>query len=128
MNSFFFLSHSEESLHGDEQQDIRHELKNSNNMQSHLSADLNEFREDPDSSFFTYFMFLMFVIVTFYVAYHNKSKILALLIEGRRSRTYSSRNGCRRKSHSAEYRRLDSNLEEAIQSGGGQVLTTQIIY
>lgn len=102
---------------------------NSDNVHDRQSAGFNEFREDPDSSFFSYFMFLMLVVIACYVAYHNKSKILALLIEGRRSRTYSSRNGSRRKAHSAEYRKLDSNLEEAIQSGGGgQGLSTQIIY
>lgn len=31
---------------------------NSNNLQSPLSADINEFREDNESSFFSYFMFL----------------------------------------------------------------------
>lgn len=71
-------------------------------------------------------MFLMFIVVTFYVAYHNKSKILALLIEGRRRNP--SRGGGRKPRHSAEYRKLDSNLEEAIQSDGGHVLSTQIIY
>lgn len=69
-----------------------------------------------------------FLIITFYVAYHNKSKILALLIEGRRGRAHSSRGASRRKSHSAEYRKLDCNLEEAIQSGGSQTLSSQIIY
>lgn len=107
--------------------EVRNDLKSSNNMQSSLLADTADFREDKESSFFPYFMFLMFVIVTFYVAYHNKSKILALLIEGRRSRTYSSR-GSRRKQHSAEYRKLDSNLEEAIQSDGSHMTTSQIIY
>lgn len=111
----------------DGQHETPHE-SNSNNLQSPLSADMKEFREDNESSFFSYFMFLMFVIITFYVAYHNKSKILALLIEGRRGRTYSSRGGSRRKSHSAEYRKLDCNLEEAIQSGGSKTLSTQIIY
>lgn len=102
---------------------------NSNNLLSQQSAGFNQVHVDPDSSFFSYFMFLMLVVIAVYVAYHNKSKILALLIEGRRSRTYSSRNGSRRKAHSAEYRKLDSNLEEAIQSGGGsQGLSTQIIY
>lgn len=101
---------------------------NMHNTQSRLLANQVEFHEDKESSFFPYFMFLMFVVVTFYVAYHNKSKILALLIEGRRSRSYSSRGGGRRKQHSAEYRKLDSNLEEAIQSDGGHVLSTQIIY
>lgn len=102
-------------------------VNNMHNTQSRLID--NQFRADKESSFFPYFMFLMFVVVTFYVAYHNKSKILALLIEGRRSRSYSSRGGSgRRKQHSAEYRKLDSNLEEAIQSDGGHVLSTQIIY
>lgn len=96
-------------------------------MQSPLLADVADFHEDKESRFFPYFMFLMFVVVTFYVTYHNKSKILALLIEGRRSRSYS-RGGSRRKQHSAEYRKLDSNLEEAIQSDGGHVMSTQIIY
>lgn len=31
---------------------------NSNNLQSPLSANINEFREDNESSFFSYFMFL----------------------------------------------------------------------
>lgn len=108
------------------EQDGRNDQKNSNVMQSPLSADSPGFREDKESSFFPYFMFLMFVIVTCYVAYHNKSKILALLIEGRRSRSYS--RGGRRKQHSAEYRKLDSNLEEAIQSDGSHMTSSQIIY
>lgn len=126
---------TEEENHNDEQ-DVPLENNNNNidmnnmhNTQSRLLANQVEFREDKESSFFPYFMFLMFVVVTFYVAYHNKSKILALLIEGRRSRSYSSRGGSRRKQHSAEYRKLDSNLEEAIQSDGGHgVMSTQIIY
>lgn len=108
--------------------EVQNSIKSSNKNVAPLSADLTDFHEDKDSGFFPYFMFLMFVIVTFYVAYHNKSKILALLIEGRRSRSYSSRGGSRRKQHSAEYRKLDSNLEEAIQSDGGHVMSTQIIY
>lgn len=84
-------------------------------------------RRDTESSFFSYFMFLMCLIIIFYIAYHNKSKILALLIEGRRGNRPRG-GGSRRKSHSAEYRKLDSNLEEAIQSGGSQMLSTQIIY
>lgn len=86
-----------------------------------------KFEDGPDSNFFAYLMFLMLITIILYVAYHNKTKVLALLIEGRRSRSGYSRNGNRRKHHSAEYRKLDSNLEEAIQSSG-QVLSTQIIY
>lgn len=100
--------------------------KGSSSNTQPLTADQPEFRQDKQSNFFPLLMFAMFIVVTFYVAYHNKSKILALLIEGRRRN--SSRGGGRRNKHSAEYRKLDSNLEEAIQSDGGHVLSTQIIY
>lgn len=80
---------------------------------------------DDGSNFLAYLIFLMFLTGISYVGYHNKTKVLALVIEGRRGRRYS-RNGGRRR-HSAEYRRLDSNLEEAIQSNS-QVHVTQIIY
>lgn len=94
---------------------------NSNNLSSDALFD------DTDSNFFSYLMLLMFMTIIFYVLYHNKTKVLALVIEGRRGHSGYSRNGSRRKHHSAEYRKLDSNLEEAIQSND-QVLTTQIIY
>ncbi|XP_055588235.1 trans-Golgi network integral membrane protein TGN38-like [Uranotaenia lowii] len=89
------------------------------------------FFEDPDSNFFSYFMFAMFACVVCYVGYHNKSKLLALVLEGRRSNGTSrggfSKNG---RKHTAAYRKLDSNLEEAItsNSAGSNRSTTQIIY
>lgn len=86
---------------------------------------MNHDISDDGSNFFSYLMFLMLLTCILYVVYHNKTKVLALVIEGRRGRRYS-RSGGRRK-HSAEYRRLDSNLEEAIQSSG-QVHAAQIIY
>lgn len=104
--------------------ELQEDSKSGSNTQR-LIADQPAFRDDKQSNFFPLLMFAMFIVVTFYVAYHNKSKILALLIEGRRRN--SSRGGGRRKQH-IEYRKLDSNLEEAIQSDGGHVLSTQIIY
>ena len=83
------------------------------------------FYADSDSNFFSYFMFLMLACVIAYVAYHNKQKILALILEGRRTRT--SGRGGRRKQHTAAYQKLDSNLEEAIQSSG-HVHSNQVIY
>lgn len=83
--------------------------------------------DDTESNFFSYLMFLMVITIILYIVYHNKTKVLALVIEGRRGRSGYSRNGSRRKHHSAEYRKLDSNLEEAIQSND-QGLTAQIIY
>ncbi|XP_059621740.1 trans-Golgi network integral membrane protein 1-like [Phlebotomus argentipes] len=79
--------------------------------------------QDPDkSNFFTYFMALMAVCILAYVVYHNKTKVLALVLEGRRSS-----QGRGRRKHTAAYRKLDSNLEEAITSSAAS-RTTQIIY
>lgn len=102
------------------------------------------FYEETDSNFFAYFMFLMVGCVLAYVVYHNKKKMIAFLLEGRRgstgrgggslgSRSRSrggggggSGNGSSRK-HTAAYQKLDSNLEEAITSTG-QSRSSQIIY
>lgn len=84
--------------------------------------------DDPyadNSNFFAYFMFSMFVCVVCYVGYHNKSKVFALVLEGRR--TSGGRNGIGRRKHTAAYRKLDTNLEEAISSNSSG-RTTQIIY
>lgn len=91
-------------------------------------------QEDPffdqdDSNFFSYFLFMMFVCILCYVAYHNKSKLLALVVEGRRSN--SGRGGFSKgRKHTAAYRKLDSNLEEAITSNAAASSrsTSQIIY
>ena len=81
------------------------------------------FKNDDDSNFFTFFMCIMLVCIIAYVVYHNKTKVLALLLEGRR--TSGGRNG--RRKHTASYRKLDTNLEEAISSNANS-RTTQIIY
>lgn len=85
----------------------------------------DQYANSVDSNFFAYFMFLMFVCVVCYVGYHNKSKVLALVLEGRR--TSGGRNGIGRRKHTAAYRKLDTNLEEAISSNSSG-RTTQIIY
>uniref|UniRef100_A0A182Y8L1 Uncharacterized protein n=1 Tax=Anopheles stephensi TaxID=30069 RepID=A0A182Y8L1_ANOST len=87
------------------------------------------FYEQKDSNFFPYFLFAMFSCAMLYVAYHNKSKLLALVVEGRR--TSSGRGGFSKgRKHTAAYRKLDSNLEEAITSGSGSGghSSSQIIY
>lgn len=87
------------------------------------------FFEQDDSNFFAYFLFMMFMFILCYVAYHNKSKLLALLLEGRR--TNSGRGGFNKgRKHTAAYRKLDSNLEEAITSNAaaGSRSPSQIIY
>ncbi|XP_058458940.1 trans-Golgi network integral membrane protein TGN38-like isoform X1 [Malaya genurostris] len=93
-----------------------------------------ELRDDPffeetDSNFFSYFLFVMFACIVCYVAYHNKAKLFALVLEGRRNN--SGRGGFSKgRKHTAAYRKLDSNLEEAITSSatGNSRSTSQIIY
>jgi hypothetical protein len=72
------------------------------------------FEEDPDSNFFTYLCIVMFLSILLYILYHNRQKILGLLIEGRRgSRRQRERS---RGGSKAAYSKLDCNLEEAITS------------
>lgn len=90
---------------------------------------VDPFFEESDSNFFSYFLFVMFACIVCYVAYHNKSKLLALALEGRRSST--GRGGFSKgRKHTAAYRKLDSNLEEAIMSNSAASSRSQqqIIY
>ncbi|XP_049812468.1 trans-Golgi network integral membrane protein 2-like isoform X1 [Schistocerca nitens] len=75
---------------------------------------------DDDSHFFAYFMTTMVFCIVGYLLFHNKQKILALALEGR------SRRG-RRRPNTSGYRKLDSNLEEAI-SSSKSASVTQVIY
>jgi len=65
---------------------------------------------NDESNFFSYFMLLSLVCILAYLVFHNKQKILALILEGRR------RQGTRRKSGGRQYSKLntDSNLEDTM--------------
>jgi len=76
---------------------------------------------DEQSSFFGYFILLSIVAIIAYLVFHNKQKILALVLEGRR------RQGNRRRSGGREYRKLDSNLEDTMDPGKETSLR-QVIY
>ncbi|XP_033334084.2 uncharacterized protein LOC117224951 [Megalopta genalis] len=69
-------------------------------------------RTDEESHFFTYFTILSLISIAAYIGYYNKQKILAIVLEGRRSR--NSRG--RRRPSTANYRKLDCTLEEAVTS------------
>ncbi|XP_050086247.1 trans-Golgi network integral membrane protein 2-like [Anopheles aquasalis] len=96
-----------------------------------IQGPVDPFYNQNDSNFFSYFLFAMFSCALCYVAYHNKSKLLGLVVEGR-PRTSSGRGGFSKgRKHTAAYRKLDSNLEEAITSGSapaGSHSSSQIIY
>lgn len=66
--------------------------------------------DDGSSNFFGYFMFLSIVAIAAYLVFHNKQKILALILEGRR------RQSSRRRMDGKEYRRVDTNLEDTMTS------------
>ncbi|XP_076659421.1 uncharacterized protein LOC143362831 [Halictus rubicundus] len=69
-------------------------------------------RTDEESHFFTYFTVLSLISIVAYIGYYNKQKILAIVLEGRRSR---NRRG-RPRPNTANYRKLDCTLEEAVTS------------
>lgn len=72
------------------------------------------FEENADSNFFSYLCAVMFISILLYILYHNRHKIMALLLEGRRgSRRQRERS---RGGSKAAYSKLDCNLEEAITS------------
>lgn len=75
-----------------------------------ISTGGDHFVEVEDSNFFSYFMFISVMFIVGYVVYHNKQKIMALLLEGRRDRN------SRRRPNTSSYRKLNSNLEEAVTS------------
>ncbi|OXU19208.1 hypothetical protein TSAR_005559 [Trichomalopsis sarcophagae] len=81
-------------------------------------------KEEDESHFFAYFSLLSLLCVGLYAGYHNKQKILAMVLEGRRSRRG---RGSRRRPSTASYRKLDSNLEEAVTSQCNSNVTN-VIY
>ncbi|XP_017882307.1 trans-Golgi network integral membrane protein TGN38-like isoform X2 [Ceratina calcarata] len=80
--------------------------------QRDFTSRYHSIRTDDESHFFTYFTIVSLLSVAAYVGYHNKQKILAIVLEGRRSRN----NRGRRRPSTANYRKLDCTLEEAVTS------------
>ncbi|KAJ8921483.1 hypothetical protein NQ315_003101 [Exocentrus adspersus] len=89
-----------------------------------MPANLNTTEDlDGESYFFSYFMVVCLLFVLGYVGYHNRQKVMALMLEGKRGR----RPVRSRRPNSANYHKLDSNLEEAISSSCTKN-STHIIY
>ncbi|PSN57551.1 hypothetical protein C0J52_00486 [Blattella germanica] len=80
-----------------------------------------KFVNAEDSHFFAYFMTMVILCIIGYLVFHNKQKILALALEGR------SRRSTRRRPNTSGYRKLDSNLEEAVTSACSTSVT-HVIY
>jgi len=118
-----------EALNLDKQiSNLNHKEPNLPRIKSQDHSLEDPFFEENNSNFFSYFMFIMLVCIISYVIYHNKTKMLALMLEGRRGVANRTTNGGSRRKHTAAYRKLDSNLEEAITSSGTNSRSAQIIY
>jgi len=76
---------------------------------------------DDDSSFMAYFLLISMVSIIAYLVFHNKQKILALILEGRRAQ------GSRRRSGGRVYRKLDSTVEDSMDLNRETSLK-QVIY
>jgi len=78
--------------------------------------------EQVHSHFMSYFMVLAVTTIIAYLVFHNKKKILGLIVEGR-----SGRQAGRRRQGGREYRKLDSNVEDMMETGR-ETSMRQVIY
>uniref|UniRef100_A0A0K8SN07 Trans-Golgi network integral membrane protein TGN38 n=1 Tax=Lygus hesperus TaxID=30085 RepID=A0A0K8SN07_LYGHE len=83
---------------------------------------LSRMNDDEESNLVTYFILMSGGAALFYVAFHNKNKLLALALEGRRANRRGGRHS------SAAYSKLHSNLEEAIAAGPTSPSATHVLY
>jgi len=96
---------------GEAPQENKEDVKETNQQSVGIDNHMDEEALETQSQFFSYFVLLTILCIVGYIIYFNKKKILALLLEGRRKNSggRSSRRGS-----SAQYRKLDNNLEEAM--------------
>ncbi|XP_070156092.1 trans-Golgi network integral membrane protein 1 [Polyergus mexicanus] len=94
------------------QQSTRNQNENVQEVVEQKNMQYSNIRTEDDSHFFTYFTVITVACIAGYIGYHNKQKILAIVLEGRRSRS----NRGRRRPSTANYRKLDCTLEEAVTS------------
>lgn len=80
------------------------------------------FVEAEESHFFTYFISMAVLSIIMYLVFHNKKKLVALAVEGRRTRSTT-----RRRPNTASYSKLDCNLEEAMVSNT-TASVTHVLY
>ncbi|XP_045625936.1 trans-Golgi network integral membrane protein 1 isoform X2 [Procambarus clarkii] len=110
------LSYDDNSYISDPHEEGDFEVKPAGNEEAPSQVNNGgKFRDDEDSHFFAYFLTIMVTAIIFYLVFHNKQRIIALIIEGRAPRSGRTR----RSSSRAKYHKLDNNLEEAITATKG---------
>ncbi|KAG5333783.1 TGON2 protein, partial [Acromyrmex heyeri] len=100
----------ENDIDGNQNENVQEVIEQKNN--NGRLTEYSTMRTEDDSHFFTYFTVITLACLAGYIGYHNKQKILAIVLEGRRSRS----NRGRRRPSTASYRKLDCTLEEAVTS------------
>ncbi|ODN06128.1 Trans-Golgi network integral membrane protein 2 [Orchesella cincta] len=70
-----------------------------------INVSLNE---TEDTGFFNYFLFCVTLVGLLYLVIHNKKKLIAYVVEGKRPR---GRSTGRRSSTGSQYRRLENNFD-----------------
>ncbi|PNF23354.1 hypothetical protein B7P43_G13182 [Cryptotermes secundus] len=112
---------AEQTEQGEGGEEIPKENEHQEEAANGNTAQFNQLGDAEDSHFYAYFMTMVVICIIGYLVFHNKQKILALALEGR------SRRGTRRRPNTSAYRKLDSNLEEAVTSTCSTSVT-HVIY
>ncbi|XP_044728966.1 uncharacterized protein LOC123292392 isoform X2 [Chrysoperla carnea] len=79
---------------------------------------------DTEVSLMPWYLMVVFCAFLVYLSFANKKKIVAYVVEGRPSGRYGRRGG---RPNTANYRKLDTNLEEAITSNCNTT-SSHVIY
>jgi len=104
--------------------DVSPEDKKKPNIINNMPANPASSEETP-SYFLSYFFALTVICIAGYLIFHNKNKLMGLVLEGRRPR--NGRRQRRSSSSSARYRKLDNNLEEAM-GPSSNTSFSQVVY
>lgn len=103
--------------------EVDKDAKDSQTMETSFEKHMGSGASDPpQTNFFSYFIVLAIISIIAYLVFHNKKKILGLIVEGR-----SGRQAGRRRSGGREYRKLDSNVEDMMENGRDTSMR-QVIY
>eukprot|EP00095_Tigriopus_kingsejongensis_P005673 maker-scaffold377_size191454-snap-gene-0.33 protein:Tk05673 transcript:maker-scaffold377_size191454-snap-gene-0.33-mRNA-1 annotation:"hypothetical protein LOTGIDRAFT_155518" len=94
-----------------EAKDVRPSMPTFVDRSGYAQGQFKGFREtESQSMVLSYLVLVIIVGIIFYLVFHNKQKIFALLLEGKKSRQNRQRH------RGARYHKLDNNLEEAMGS------------
>ncbi|KAG1652707.1 Degenerin mec-10 [Nymphon striatum] len=97
--------------------------KTKEKMRSPVFIEINDYEDQGNSHFFVYFISIVVLCIISYLVFHNKKKLIALVVEGRQG--YRPR----RRSMNKSYHRLE-NVDDALSDSKTASLstTTNVVY